>query len=274
MWKPTRGQNIGLSLLLFHALLSLAGCTQAPQLVSQFDPEHWSKEDLRQYLFLQNGFDSQSGTRVAPQRSATSSKAMIAGTSEPFAVHAGLEVLTHGGNAADAAITTALAQVALAAGANISYAGMMTAVYYDASSGKVYTLNAAYNTVQNEKDPLSIPARGEHGGRTALVPGFMAGIQALHDRFGKLPFSSLFGPAIWIADKGVVLNRNVGGWISSQQGFITRLPETKRVFTKPDGELLPSGRCLPPTRAGRNPQKGRRQRLRLYVQGRVGPAPR
>ena len=241
MWKPTRGQNIGLSLLLFHTLVTLAGCAQAPQSLAQFDPDHWSKEDLRKYLFLQNGLDPDLGKRVDPPKSAASSKAMIAGTSEPFAVHAGLEVLMHGGSAADAAVTTALAQVALTAGATISYAGILTAVYYDASSGKVYTLNAAYNTVQNEKDPLSIPATGEHSGRTALVPGFMAGIQALHDRFGKLPFSSLFGPAIWIAENGIVLSRNVGGWISSQQGFITRLPETKRVFTKPDGEFYEAG---------------------------------
>jgi len=66
--------------------------------------------------------------RIEPQRSATGSKAMIAGTSEPLAVHAGLEVLKHGGNAADAALTAALAQVALTAGAAISYAGILTAV--------------------------------------------------------------------------------------------------------------------------------------------------
>ena len=242
MRRLARSQKIGLSLLvLLISLVGLGVYALIPRSVAQVDPDHWSKEDLRQYLLLQNGFDPQSGTRVAPQRSATSSKAMIAGTSEPLAVHAGLQVLKHGGNAADAAITTALAQVALTAGATISYAGMMTAVYYDASSGKVYTLNAAYNTVQNEKDPLSIPVMGQHSGRTALVPGFMAGVQALHDRFGKLPFSSLFGPAIWIAENGVVLNRNVGGWISSQQGFITRLLETKRVFTKQDGELYQEG---------------------------------
>ena len=111
---------------------------------------------------------------------------MIAGTSEPFAVHAGFEIMRHGGNAADAALTTALAQVALTAGSAISYAGILNAVYYDAASGKVYTLNASYNTVQNEEDPLSIPGWGEHSGRTALVPGFMAGVQALHDRFGRL----------------------------------------------------------------------------------------
>jgi gamma-glutamyltranspeptidase len=201
----------------------------------------WSKQDLSRYLVLQNGFDPELRKRVEPQRSATGSRAMIAGTSEPLAVHAGLEVLRRGGNAADAALTTALAQVALSAGAAISYAGILTAVYYDAATGKVYTLNACYNTVLNEKDPLSIPGFGEHSGRTALVPGFMAGVQALHDRFGKLPFSMLFGAAIWIAENGVAVNAPVSFWISSQKNFITRLPEKKRVFTRPDGELYKSG---------------------------------
>jgi gamma-glutamyltranspeptidase/glutathione hydrolase len=46
-------------------------------------------------------------------------------------------VLTRGGNAADAVLTTALAQIALTAGSAISYAGIMTVVYFDAGSGKV-----------------------------------------------------------------------------------------------------------------------------------------
>jgi gamma-glutamyltranspeptidase len=48
--------------------------------------------------------------------------------------------------------------------------------------------------VKNEREPLTIPRMGEHSGRTALVPGFMAGVQSLHDRFGKLTFATLFGP--------------------------------------------------------------------------------
>ena len=118
---------------------------------------------------------------------------MIAGTSGPLAVHAGLEALRRGGSAADAALTTALAQVALTAGSTVSYAGIMTVVYYDASTAQTYTLNAGYNTVQEEKDPGTIPTIGSHSGRTALVPGFMAGVQALHDRFGRLPSSRARG---------------------------------------------------------------------------------
>jgi gamma-glutamyltranspeptidase len=220
---------------------------QAPNLIrkshpyTKFGPDRWPKDELNHYIAMQNGFDSEARKRIEPERSAVASKAMIAGTSEPLAIHAGLDVLRHGGNAADAALTTSLAQIALTAGAAVSYAGIMTVVYYDAATGKVHTLNASYNTVQNEKDPLSIPGIGEHSGRTVLVPGYMAGVQALHDRFGRLPFSMLFGPAIWIAENGVVVSPTVNAWISSQKTFVTRLPETKRIFTKPDGELYKTG---------------------------------
>lgn len=166
---------------------------------------------------------------------------MIAGTTNPFAVHAGLKVLQRGGNAADAALTTSLAQIALSTGAAISYAGILTAVYYDSASGKVYSLNAGYDTVRGENDPLSIPPWGQHSGRTALVPGFIAGVQALHDRFGKRPFAELFGPAIWIADHGVPFSPSVEAWLQESSTFVTRLPEGKRIFTKENGDLYKAG---------------------------------
>ena len=231
---------------LIWLVQSLAACQafgQAPRHTA-FMPDQWPKEDLDRYLTLEYGFDPDGHKRIEPQRAAVSSKAMIAGTNEPLAVHVGLEVVKHGGNAADAALATSLAQIALTAGAAISYAGIMTAVYYDAASGKVYTLDAGYNTVQNEKEPLTIPKIGEHSGRTALVPGFMAGVQALHDRFGKLPFASLFGPAIWIAERGFTVNPVVSEWLRSQKDFITRLPETRRVLTKENGEIYLPGDTL------------------------------
>jgi gamma-glutamyltranspeptidase / glutathione hydrolase len=166
---------------------------------------------------------------------------MVAGSSNPFAVHAGLDALKQGGSAADAALTTSLAQIALLAGATVSYAGIMTAVYYDASSGKVSTLNAAFNTVKNERWAFTIPRMGKNSGRTALVPGFMAGVQALHDRFGKLPFARLLDPAIRIAENGFALSPAIGKWTDSQRAFITRLPETKRIFTKDNGEIYQAG---------------------------------
>jgi len=203
-----------------------------------FAPGDWPKQDLERYSELQNPL---AYMRRELPTSATSSEAMIVSTSEPLAIHAGFEALRHGGNAVDAALTTSLAQIALSTGAAYSYAGIMLAVYYDASSGKVYTLNAAYNTVKGETDPMSIPAFGQHSGRTALVPGFMAGVQALHSCFGKLPFKRLFEPAIWIADNGVPFSLLVDAWLKQAGPFVTRLPASKGIFTKESGEFYKVG---------------------------------
>src|ERR1700679_2807704 len=108
MNRPPRGRNAGLLFLALHAAASTGLYAQTPEAAAQYLPDHWPKEELKRYLALQNedGFDWEDRKRIEPQRSAASSKAMIAGTSEPLAVHAGLEVLRHGGNAADAALTT------------------------------------------------------------------------------------------------------------------------------------------------------------------------
>src|SRR5262249_22994349 len=84
---------------------------------------------------------------------------VVVGTTGPAAVHAGLEALKNGGSAADAAAATALAQVVECGGAYVSHAGIFSMVYFDAATGKTYFLNACYNTVLDEKAPLTIPGR-------------------------------------------------------------------------------------------------------------------
>ncbi|MGH9854151.1 MAG: gamma-glutamyltransferase [Blastocatellia bacterium] len=105
-------------------------------------------------------------------------------------------------------------------------------------------LNGAAQTginVRRQMNPLTIPGGGKPSGRTALVPGFFAGVQAAHDRFGKLPFASLFDPAIYLAEKGFVMDPALNYWINMRKGVLSRLPETKRVFTKQDGEFYKAG---------------------------------
>lgn len=164
-----------------------------------------------------------------------------------FAARAGLEALKQGGNAIDAAMTAALAQVALTAGAPISYFGIMSLVYFDAKTGKTHTMNAEWNTVTGETDPASIPGKidfsspealkgvGAVSGRTALVGGFMKGVEAAHKRFGALPFASLFDPAIHIAEKGMPVTEQLESVFKFRPNDIRRLPETRATLVKPDG---------------------------------------
>ena len=200
----------------------------------RLSPEAWPPAELEKYWRLQRYYGR-------PHPAVESAKGMVAVTNDAFSARIGLEALRQGGSAADAALATSLAQIALGAGAVTSYAGILTMVYYDAASKKVYSLNAGYNTVLEEKDPLSIPGSGKPSGRTALVPGFFAGVRAAHDRFGKLPFASLFDPAIYLADKGFVVDPALSFSINTRKDVLARLPETKRVFTKQDGEFYKAG---------------------------------
>jgi len=234
--------TINLSLYLFLLLALLLEPMPASNTASQsresaggkMSPDAWPPGELEKYLRLQRDFGR-------PHPSVESAKGMVAVTHDAFSARIGLEALRQGGSAADAALATSLAQIALDAGAVTSYAGILTMVYYDVSSKKVYSLNAGYNTALEEKDPLSIPGSGKPSGRTALVPGFFAGVRATHDRFGKLPFASLFDPAIYLAEKGFIVDPALSFWINTRKDVLTRLPETKRVFTKQDGEFYKAG---------------------------------
>jgi gamma-glutamyltranspeptidase/glutathione hydrolase len=150
-------------------------------------------------------------------------------------------------------MTAAMAQVALTGGAPISYFGILSLVYYDAESGEVHTMNAEWNTVRGESEPMSIPGgiafgsddalrgTGAPSGRTAMVGGFMKGVEAAHQRFGKLPFAQLFEPSIYIAEQGIPVTEKFEGYLDFRGEDLFRLPETRKIFTREDGTLLRTG---------------------------------
>jgi len=176
---------------------------------------------------------------------------LISATLSPAAVRAGMEALDQGGTAADAAVTVALTQVATNLGSVVSYGGVAELVYYEAKTGRVYVLDAGWGTYADERSPATIPAAdislitggastatpGAQGRKT-LVPGFMAGMEAAHTRFGRLPWSSLFQPAIWYAENGVTVSPLLGTYFNMVGGQLARTEEGRRFLGQ-------SGRAMP-----------------------------
>ena len=182
-------------------------------------------------------------------------KGMVVASSGAGAAEAGLALLKRGGTAMDAAMAVAMMQPCRALGSFVSYGGIITLLYFDAATRKVYSLDAGFNTVRGEKNPLTIPgaspadiiASAHSGpastpsGRTALVPGFFAGVEAAHKRFGKRPFAEIAAPAIRCAEQGFALTPSDAGAISGRREVLSRLPATKAIFTKPDGTFYKAG---------------------------------
>lgn len=162
------------------------------------DPSCWDTDEVRRALAPDSEARSTDGA------SGAASRAMVVGSTGPFASLAGRKALQAGGSAVDAVISTALTQIALAAGSWVSYAGVFCLVHHSAA-GQTDSLSAGFATFLGEDDPAGIPAAPQPSGRTALVPGFMAGVQAAHDRFGVLPWADVFRPAVHIAEHGFVV---------------------------------------------------------------------
>ncbi len=162
---------------------------------------------------------------------------IVATTSGPLAVQAGIETLRQGGTAMDAALTVALAQVVLHAGGATSFAGQLLVVYFDSANKNVEALNASYATVLGEDDPLTIPVYGNPSGRAVLTPGFMAGVEEAHGRYGALSFSSLFEPAIYFAKEGFPVSAGFRGLLENRKQVVTRLPSGRAIFLNDDGEF-------------------------------------
>lgn len=212
-------------------LLSVPGARGAGVDLS---PASWPPGDLDKYSRLNLDDDR-------PHPPGSGRKGLVVGTSSALAVRSGLEALKQGGSAADAAVVTAMAQIVLTAGCCMSFAGDYALTYYEAATDRVHYLDGSLATVRGETDPLSIPPRGTPSGRSALVPGFMAGVEATHERFGRLPWESLFEPSVYFAEEGFELDAFLGAAIAYREDVLTRLPATRAIFTSPDGDLYRAG---------------------------------
>ena len=233
------------SLLLPLVVLALQACSGAPeQRTPDLSPENWA-DDYDRFMAAQLVDRTEAGVAMGKRGAVTVAY-------NGLAARAGLEALKQGGGAIDAALTAALTQVALTAGAPISYFGIMSLVYYDAGSGTVHSMNAEWNTVLGEDEPLTIPGgidmsspQGmygtEVGGRTALVGGFMKGVGAAHERFGRLPWAEIFKPAIHVAENGFPVSEKMAGYWTIRAPDLARLPETRATFLKDDGSPFVEG---------------------------------
>jgi gamma-glutamyltranspeptidase/glutathione hydrolase len=129
----------------------------------------------------------------------------ISATSYALASQAGAQVLARGGSAADAAIA-ANAVLGVAEPMMNGMGGDLFAIYWEAKTGKLYGLNSSGwapkgLTIEHLK-AKGITKMPEYGIDTLTVPGAVAGWNALHQRFGHLPWKEIFQPAIFYAENG------------------------------------------------------------------------
>ena len=143
----------------------------------------------------------------------------------------GTEILKMGGNAFDAMIATQMALALTSPNAgNLGGGGFMV---YRSQYGEIGTLDfrekaplAATRDMYLDKEGNVIAEKSTDGALAVGIPGSIAGIFAVHEKFGSLPMEILLKPVIDLANKGYS--------ITPKQK--ARFDEFKEQFKKINGE--------------------------------------
>ena len=144
-----------------------------------------------------------------PEKGVLAPHAMVVSAKEE-ASQIGLAILKKGGNAFDAMIATELAlAVAYPNAGNIGGGGFMV---YRLGSGERGALDyrekapaKAYRDMYLDKNGKVIADKSTLGALAVGVPGTIAGIFEVYQKFGSLPIGELIQPAIDLARKGVLI---------------------------------------------------------------------
>src|ERR1035437_5846265 len=140
-------------------------------------------------------------------RSCVYGRGGIVATSQPLATAVGLEILSKGGNAADAAVACA-AVLNVTEPTATGIGGDMFALYFDAQTKQVTALNgsgrapAALTLERLRREGITAAELPVFHAHTVTVPGACAGWCDLIARHGSLSMSDILEPAIRYADDG------------------------------------------------------------------------
>ena len=185
----------------------------------------------------------------------TASRGMVA-SNHPMASAAGLEMLSMGGNAVDAAIATVFAlSVVEPMMVGIFGAGFVN--LFDGNTRESVTIDnysvAPGAASSDMYEPVSdtwpdyletVDQRNRVGYLAVGVPGALKSWCHVEERYGRLGLDTVIQPAIRYAERGFLSSRYLVGIINDSRDALARFPASREVFLPNGGPLMPGDRIV------------------------------
>ena len=169
-------------------------------------------------------------------------------SAHPLASLAGVQVLSEGGNAFDAA-------VAVAASLNVvepymsGMGGIGVALAHVGREGRIRALNFSGRAPRAAEPDRFTDDSKEYSSLASLVPGNVAGWLTLHETYGSLERERLFRPAIEYAENGFPITHLNSTFMAHQAPLLGRYPHSAGIFLN-GGAPAPGARLRMPQLAG------------------------
>jgi gamma-glutamyltranspeptidase / glutathione hydrolase len=183
----------------------------------------------------------------------------IVATSQPLAAQGGLQMLYKGGNAVDAALAVAICLTVVEPTSN-GIGSDAFCILWDGN--ELHGLNASGRSPR-ATTPERFAGLSEmpvDGWDSVSVPGCVSAWVALSEKFGKLPFETLFEPAVRYARDGFLVSPiTAASWGSQAEGF-KKFPEFAAKF-------MPNGRAPKAGEVFRFPEQAKTLELIASTKG-------
>jgi gamma-glutamyltranspeptidase/glutathione hydrolase len=171
-------------------------------------------------------------------------------TQEATATRIGLEVLEHGGNAVDAAVSVAFAlAVTLPNAGNLGGGGFM--LVHDAGRGETVAIDYREKAGSNAFRDMFLdeagnadPRKSRESGLAVGVPGTVAGLALALQRYGTITLKDALAPAIKLAEEGITISPELAASLKAADGRLRRWPSAAAIFYHPDGTPYEPGETL------------------------------
>ena len=176
------------------------------------------------------------GYEPAQKEMAVGTNGMVT-TQHFIATSVGEKILNKGGNAYDASIAIAFTlAVVLPRAGNIGGGGFM--VIYDKQSEKAYSIDYREKAPKKSNKDMYLNADGSFNDKklstfgylASGVPGTVAGLWEVHERFGSLPWDELLEDAIYYAENGFSISPYMADVLYKYNEKMSFYPETKNIF--------------------------------------------
>ena len=183
---------------------------------------------------------------------ATSKSAVAA--ANPLATDAGLQILRAGGSAVDAAIAVQMV-LGLVEPQSSGIAGGAFLLHFDGKQVQAFDGRETAPAAATEKlflgpDGKPMPFYDAVvGGRSVGVPGAVRMLETAHRTHGKLPWATLFAPAIALSEGGFKVSARLNTLLNAEQ-HLKKDPLAAAFFYAADGKALAVGSLL------KNPEYG------------------
>jgi len=194
--------------------------------------------------------EPEAATGYVSKKAVTGDKFMIA-VANPYASQAGFDILNQGGSAVDAVIAAQLV-LTLVEPQSSGIGGGAFMLHWHEKNQYLTTFDGRETAPKLATSNLFLAENGKPlrwieavvGGKSVGVPGVLASMKNAHDKYGKLPWKTLFTAAINLAENGFVVSARLEKLLAlGYNPGIHSLPEINQYFF-PNGQSVKAGDIL------------------------------